>query len=70
MMPAAPEVYQQYPPASHTSLEQNQGTIMPAANFNPEMDCRALSQAMKGTGRTVVDRYGRVQFTICYLRYE
>jgi len=34
------------------SLEQYQGTVFPAPNFNPEADCHALSQAMRGAGRS------------------
>lgn len=37
------------------SLEQFQGTVFPAPNFNPEADCRALSQAMQGAGKSSVD---------------
>jgi hypothetical protein len=33
------------------SLEQYQGTVFPAANFNPDADCQALSHAMKGAGK-------------------
>jgi hypothetical protein len=33
------------------SLEQYQGTVFPAVNFNPEADCQALSHAMKGAGK-------------------
>jgi hypothetical protein len=35
---------------SPVSLEQYQGTVFPAPNFNVEADCQALSQAMKGFG--------------------
>jgi hypothetical protein len=34
------------------SLEQYQGTVVPAPNFNVEADCQALSQAMKGAGKS------------------
>jgi hypothetical protein len=34
------------------SLEQYQGTIVPAPNFNVEADCQALSQSMKGAGKS------------------
>jgi hypothetical protein len=34
------------------SLEQYQGTVFPAANFNPEADCQALSHAMRGAGKS------------------
>ncbi|CAF1585289.1 unnamed protein product [Adineta ricciae] len=40
------------------SLEQYQGTVFPAQNFNAEADCQALSQAMKGAGtneRVLID---------------
>ena len=40
------------------SLENYQGTIFPAANFNPDGDCQALSQAMRGAGtneRALID---------------
>lgn len=38
------------------SLEQYQGTILPAPNFNAEADCQALSQAMRGAGRSKNDK--------------
>lgn len=34
----------------YASLEQYQGTIVPTHNFNPEADCHAFHQAMKGAG--------------------
>jgi hypothetical protein len=34
------------------SLEQYQGTIVPAPNFNPDADCQALSHAMQGAGKS------------------
>ncbi|UJR22212.1 hypothetical protein I4U23_025276 [Adineta vaga] len=40
------------------SLEQYQGTIYPAQNFNAEADCQTLSNAMKGAGtneRALID---------------
>jgi annexin A7/11 len=43
---------------SPVSLEQYQGTVFPAPNFNVEADCQALSQAMKGFGtneRALID---------------
>ena len=52
-----PMQYQQQPfygqePVSvlYASLEQYQGTIVPTHNFNPEADCQAFHQAMKGAG--------------------
>jgi len=51
-----------YPPdqssALFASLEQYQGTIYPAPNFNPEADCHALNHAMRGAGtneRALID---------------
>ena len=56
---APPSAYQQpgFPPQEQSSiflasLEQYQGTVFPAANFNPEADCQALSHAMKGAGKS------------------
>jgi hypothetical protein len=39
-------------------LENYQGTIVPAASFNADADCQALSQAMRGAGtneRALID---------------
>ncbi len=53
-----PSSYQQpgfYPQEQQSillaSLEQYQGTVFPAPNFNAEADCQALSHAMKGAGK-------------------
>ncbi|CAF3992062.1 unnamed protein product [Adineta steineri] len=49
---------QEQPSTILASLEQRQGTVIPAANFNAEADCQALSQAMRGAGtneRALID---------------
>ncbi|CAF3031114.1 unnamed protein product [Rotaria sp. Silwood2] len=49
---------QEQPSILLASLEQYQGTVFPAANFNAEADCHALSHAMKGAGtneRALID---------------
>lgn len=48
------------PPVSSVlaSLEQYQGTVYPEPNFNPERDCHALNEAMRGLGtneRALID---------------
>ncbi|CAF1156894.1 unnamed protein product [Rotaria sordida] len=49
---------EQQPSSVLASLEQYQGTVFPASNFNIDADCQALSQAMKGAGtneRALID---------------
>ncbi|CAF0904873.1 unnamed protein product [Rotaria sp. Silwood1] len=49
---------EQQPSTILASLEQYQGTVFPASNFNVDADCHALSQAMKGAGtneRALID---------------
>ncbi|CAF3852699.1 unnamed protein product [Rotaria sp. Silwood2] len=49
---------QEQPSTILASLEQYQGTVFPASNFNVDADCQALSQAMKGAGtneRALID---------------
>jgi hypothetical protein len=44
--------YLQEPPSVMlASLEQYQGTVFPAPNFNVDADCQALAQAMRGAGK-------------------
>jgi hypothetical protein len=47
---------QEQPSVLLASLEQYQGTVFAAPNFNPEADCQALSQAMKGAGRSKLEK--------------